>query len=255
MILRAITFTFVMLGYLVFSNTALAEASPDTAALSASTLARGFAASAFTSPVAFGSRWGSVGIGGVKTNENGDGSLSAAVGLGDPSDWIGLDVATVFSSLSSSRNSSEGFGDAGSFAIKLHRDLGNYTSIAIGGSGLGRWSDNPSFYANNPEGYYLALSKGLFLGNHVLMVSAGAGKNVTNKNGNSEDVFMALSFYFTHWLSIIAEYDGYCGNSALSLAPFPSVLPLTITVGYVDLFEKHNETPRLNVTAGIGYHF
>jgi hypothetical protein len=223
-------------------------------ALTAASLPKGYASSAFTAPVAFGAGWGSVGAGVVGETKKQDMSMSVAAGLGDPVDWAGLDVAVVISSLSSSRLGESGFGEDGSVALKLHRTLGDYTSIAIGASAVGVWGTD-IMHASNPAGHYLALSRAVFVGDHVLMLSGGAGHNVTNKNGNGDDVLASAAFYATHWLSFIAEYDGFGANAALSVAPLPRRLPVTLTAGLADLLEDHNTRPRIVLMAGIAYRF
>ncbi|MDB5972482.1 MAG: hypothetical protein JWQ90_4932 [Hydrocarboniphaga sp.] len=214
----------------------------------------GYAAASFESPVAFGASWGSVGIGMVTERQKGDASLSVAAGLGDPDESAGLDVAVVLSSLSDSSLGSGGFGDEGSFSIKLHRNLGGYTAIAAGASAVGQWGGSV-FDANNPAGHYLAITRAVFVGEHVLMLSAGAGHNVSNKNGNDNDIFGSASFYLTHWLSVITEYNGFDTNAAVSVAPMAQWLPLTVTLGYVDLLSDHNSSPRFCVAAGLGFRF
>lgn len=230
------------------------SASDSGSAITISALPRGYAASAFEAPVAFGGSWGSVGIGVTNERLNGDASVSVAAGLGNPDRYAGLDVAAVFSSLSDSDLGEGGLGDEGSFALKLHRNLGDYTAIAIGASAVSRWGGD-LFRANNPAGHYVVITRAFWLGDPVLMLSGGAGHNVTNKNGNDNDVFGSAALYLTHWLSLIAEYDGFNVNAALSLAPLPQWLPLTLTCGYVDLLTDHNPDPRITIMAGLAYHF
>lgn len=233
---------------------AAAQALDGATALAISPLPVGYAAASLEAPVAFGAGWGSVGIGLVNARTNNDASLSIAAGLGNPDESLGLDVAAVLSSLSDSNLGEAGFGDEGSFAVKLHRNLGGYTAVAVGASAIGRWG-GAVFEANNPAGHYLVATRAIFVGDQVLMLSGGAGHNVTNKNGNHNDVFGSAAFYLTHWLSVIAEYDGFNVNAAASVAPVPQWLPLTVTVGCVDLLTDNNPSPRLTIMAGLAYRF
>ena len=218
-------------------------------ALTLSDLPVGYAAASFESPVAFGGGWGSVGLGFLygPGPAGHDSSLSVAAGLGDPDGFAGLDVAAVISSLSKTEGGPSGFGEDGSFTLKLHRNLGDYTAVAIGASAIGRWGGDV-YMDNNPAGYYAAVTKAVFLGDHVLILSGGAGHN-------GFDVFGSASFYLTPWLSLIAEDNGYLANAAISVAPLPQWLPLTVTTGFVDLLSQHNDHPEWNIIAAIGYHF
>lgn len=239
---------------LLLASANVCAQSAGSTVLNTNSLPRGYAASAFTAPVAFGAGWGSLGIGSVMETSKKDASVSIAAGVGDPSTLIGLDVATVLSSLSSSSLGEGGLGDDGSFAIKLHKNLGHYTSVAIGASGVGVWGGE-LMHQNNPAGHYAAISRAVFVGRHVLMLSAGAGHNVTNKNGNGTDVFGSAAFYLTHWFSLIAEYDGLMVNTAVSVSPLARWIPLTISIGAADLATQNNSKPRGMVSAGLAYHF
>lgn len=213
----------------------------------------GFAASAYTAPVALGGSWGSVGVGMI-ASQVGDASVSVAAGLGSPEDWVGLDVTTVFSSLSHSNLGEYGFGEEGSFAFKLHRTLGNYTAVAIGASAVAPWG-GILLHENNPAGHYVVITRALLSEHHVLMLSGGAGHNVVNKNGNGNGIFGSAAYYPRHWISAIAEYDSFAVNSAVSIAPLSQWIPLTVTVGLYDLLEQHNKTPQLTGMVGLGFHF
>lgn len=225
---------------------------------------RGYAAASIQSPVAFGGSWGSVGVGmvGVKRAEGrSDSSAAVALGLGDPDDFIGVDGAAVFSSLLDDDGSQEGFGDVGSFELKLHRNLGNYTAIAVGGTSLWSWGNDPGFERNNPEGYYGAVTHASFIGDHVLMLTGGIGKNPVNKPdnkgdfGDDIDLFGSAAYYMTTWSSLIAEYNGFLANLGFSVAPLPRWLPLTVTAGAADIFTQHNKNPRLVVAVSLGFQF
>jgi len=248
----------VFTSLLLLGATAASAAAPadGATALALSGLPVAYAAGSFESPVGFGGSWGSVGLGFLygPGSEGHDSSMALAVGFGDADEFAALDVATVISSLSASEGGDYGFGEEGSFAVKLHRNLGNYTSVAIGASAIGRWGGEV-YMDKNPPGYYAAVSKAVFWGDRVLMLSGGAGHNVTNKTGNGFDVFGSLAVYLTPWLSLIAEDNGHYANAAISVAPLPFWLPLTITTGYVDLLSQHNAHPEWNIIAAVGYHF
>lgn len=245
-------------GAVLASITTPAGADP-LAATRLDTARFGYAASAFVAPVGYGGRTGSLALGMITERERGDASIAVAASVGDPDRWLALDTAVVISSLSDRSLGQAGFGEEGSLAFKLHRNVGESTAVAIGSSAVPRWGGSV-YRASNPAGHYVALSHAVPLGNQLLMLSGGAGQNVTNKNGNSDDLFgvdlfAALAWYPHHGLSLIGEYDGYCVNAALSVAPLFRWWPLTLTAGYVDLLSDHNRTPRLTLLASVAYAF
>jgi len=226
------------------------------AASSASRAVKGFAAGSFESPVAFGMDWGSVGAGvfAQTLGSTSDGSAAVAFGLGDADEYVGLETAAVFSSLTG-HGSDDSFGDSGSFGFKLHTNLPGYAAFGVGVVGAGEWGSDGYKNANESSVYAVG-SKAFKVGSKVAIVNLGAGDGVFNKPGKKGiGVFGSGAFYFTNWLSVIGEYSGRFVNAAISVAPLPTILPLTITVGAINLTGKYDGDVEIGGTIGIGYSF
>ena len=240
------------------------QASAQQTAAPATVAARptlGLAAASFQAPVGFGASWGAVGAGAyAQTLDNlpgggdSDGAAGVVIGLGDASEYAGLELGAVFSSLTGD-NSDDSFGDSGSFAAKLHTNLPGNAAFAIGVVGAEEWGSS-GFKNANSSSVYTAVTKAFRLGNHVAILNLGAGDNVFNSpDKNGIGVFGSGSFYFTQWLSVIGEYSGRFANAAVSIAPLPKYLPLTITLGAINLTEKYGQDVEFGGSVGIGYSF
>lgn len=216
----------------------------------------GVAAASFQAPVGFGASWGAVGAGAYAQTlgDTEDGAAGVVIGLGDASEYAGLELGAVFSSLTGN-NSEDSFGDSGSFAAKLHTNLPGDAAFAIGVVGAEEWGSS-GFKNANSSSVYTAVTKAFQLGSHVAILNLGAGDNVFNSPGKDGiGVFGSGSFYFTEWLSIIGEYSGRFANAAVSIAPLPKYLPLTITLGAINLTEKYGQDVEFGGSIGIGYSF
>eukprot|EP00456_Euglypha_rotunda_P091664 TRINITY_DN9642_c0_g1_i6.p1 TRINITY_DN9642_c0_g1~~TRINITY_DN9642_c0_g1_i6.p1 ORF type:complete len:261 (-),score=54.09 TRINITY_DN9642_c0_g1_i6:190-972(-) len=231
-----------------------------TAAASRPTL--GYAAASFQAPVGFGASWGGVGAGFYgQTYNNGkdeDGSAGIVVGLGDASEYAGLELAAIFSSLSGGNGSDDSFGDSGSFAAKLHTNLPGDAAFAVGVIGAQQWGSSGFKEANESgkNSVYAAASKAFRLGKHVAVINVGAGNKAFNKPGSDGiGAFGSGAFYFTQWLSVIADYSGRFANVAVSVAPLPKYLPLTVTLGAINVTEKYDSDVEFGGSIGIGYYF
>ncbi|WP_341919220.1 hypothetical protein [Hydrocarboniphaga effusa] len=243
---------------------AATQASAQQTAAPATVAARptlGLAAASFQAPVGFGASWGAVGAGVyAQTLDNlpgggdSDGAAGVVIGLGDASEYAGLELGAVFSSLTGD-NSDDSFGDSGSFAAKLHTNLPGNAAFAIGVVGAQEWGSS-GFKNANSSSVYTAVTKAFRVGNHVAILNLGAGDNVFNSPDKSGiGVFGSGSFYFTEWLSVIGEYSGRFANAAVSIAPLPKYLPLTITLGAINLTEKYGQDVEFGGSVGIGYSF
>lgn len=240
----------------------LPAAAQDGGAAAASTAAsgfKGFAAASLQAPVAFGAEWGSVGVGAYGetlsgADEDADGSAAFVFGLGDADEYVALEVAVVASSLTGA-NSNDSFGDSGSFGFKLHTNLGDYASYAIGVNGTNRWGSR-GFKRSNESSVYSVVSKMVPVGEFAAILNVGLGENLYDDIGHQGvGVIGSGALYFTHWLSVIAEYTGRFTNAAVSIAPFPAFLPVTLTLGAVNLGERYNSNTEFAGTLGIGYSF
>jgi hypothetical protein len=240
-------------GMLVMAgSSAWAQSAPE----SASTIigVQSFASPSLETPVGFGGRWGDVGVGvfgQTLPNSNKDGSAGVAFGLGDPDAYFGAEVGVGFSSLTND-NSKDSFGDAGGFSFKLHRNLPGDAAVSVGVNGFGVWGGAKD--SNDPS-YYAAYSKMVPVGRFASIVTVGAGTEVFNDPGKSgANVFGSAALYLTPQIALIGEYTGRFANAGVSIAPY-SGLPLTVTVGAVNVTERFNTDTELAVSVGFGFHF
>lgn len=207
---------------------------------------------ALGSPVAFGMGWGqaAVGVGGQtlpkSAQDDYDGSMSVAMGLGDADNLVGLEVAANIISL---RND---FAEDGSFTFKLHKKLDASTAVAIGTEGQLGWGAARRF----EESYYGAVTK-VVAGpaDMPLVVNLGAGNHrfrSTNSTIDSDKigVFGGFALVPTDQLSFIVDYTGVDLNAGVSVVPVRS-LPITVTLGAVAINESQNRSAEF--TGAVGY--
>jgi hypothetical protein len=217
---------------------------------------RGIAASAFQVPVAFGARWGSFGAGmfveslddGVFPDDDVDGALGLAFGLGDPDKYLGLETAVAFTSLFADRGGDQGFGEAGAMSFKLHTNVPGYASFAVGVTDVARWGDASGA---SQHSFYGVGSKYFEVGDFDMVVNLGVGDGSWSDNTGAS-VFGSGAFYFTPQISVIGEYTGRFINAAVSAAPFPT-WPFTITLGGTNLGGRFGLDPQLALGVGVGF--
>jgi hypothetical protein len=248
-------FAFAASALLLTSMPALAQ----TEAASAAAGLRGFAAPSLLVPTAFGASWGAVGVGLYGqtcdcNQDDMDGSLGVAFGLGDADKYAALEVSAASSSLFGDTGSGDSFGEAGAFGLKLHTNLPGYASFAVGVNGIGEWGSDV-FTDTNSSSVYAAASKFFDLGSVATILNIGIGDNIYNDPGeNGANVFGSAALYFTQQISVLAEHTGRFTNAALSVAPFKSV-PLTLTAGATNLGERFGGDVEFAASVGYGFSF
>lgn len=231
-----------------------AQDSAVQAATQSISVPKGFASSAFQVPAAAGGSLGSVGVGVYgqtidSVNDDADGSVGLNVGLGDPSRWLGLDLSASFSSLFESRGGSDGFGEAGSLGVKVHRSLPGFTSVAIGVQSFGRWG---AVQPTSRSSIYAVATKFFMTGGTGIAATVGAGDVAYSASVDGVGPIAAVAWYITPSVSLIGEYTGRFANVALSAAPITS-LPMTITVGAVNLNDRFGLGTQFAATVGYGF--
>lgn len=253
------------LGIFALGLLAITSTGAQAANQAASQAASSFAGVAFGSPIAFGADWGSAGIGIYGqtldkdlTGEDGDGSMGVAFGLGDADRYVGLETVVSISSITG--NSGDSFGEAGGLGFKLHTNIGHGAAFAVGVLGTGRWGNAADA---NRSSVYAVATKVFQIGStspRALVVNVGIGDEgfqQLDTNGFGEPgagVFGSLAFFITPRISVIADYTGRFLNAGISAAPFRT-LPLTITLGGVNLTDRYETDPQLAMTVGYGFHF
>jgi len=234
----------------------------------ASPAVRGFAASSFQAPIAFGAGWGSVGVGIYAQTINGtandpgddsDGALGFAFGLGNPDKYVGLETQVAISSVTGANDSD--FGESGTFGLKLHTNLPGGAAFAVGVVGIGSWGklDDPDPNAPGQKlvesSVYAVATKVFGLGDYPLVATLGLGDEAfQDPDDDGANVIGALAFYPHHQISLIAEYTGRFANAAVSVAPIRS-FPLTLSLGGVNLAEEHGGDAELAGSASLGFTF
>jgi hypothetical protein len=95
-------------------------------------------------PIGFGGYLGSVSIGGAyqsrtRNGNNDDGNASVSISLGNPKDWVGLDLTWNIQGLSDSHGAPNNFGD-GTLGLQISRLVSDDLSIGLGVENFARFS-------------------------------------------------------------------------------------------------------------------
>lgn len=212
---------------------------------------------AFGSPVAFGAAWGDLyaGLGGNTLPDNSaddvDGSLALGFGLGDANKFVGLDTTIGIISLN------EGFGEDGNVSLKLHTLLPNSSAFAIGLENTGRWGSAQT----TSSSVYAVYSKlwSLNAGSRKMPFSTSIGVGSERfvdpgSDGNTDGVgvFGSVALQLHQQFSTILDWTGRDLNAGVSVVPFRTV-PVTVTLGAINLTENNNA--EVEFSAGIGYSY
>ncbi len=202
---------------------------------------------AFGSPIGFGLNNGqlAVGIGGQTTDAPGanhfDGSMGVAVGFGNSADSLGFEVTANIISL---RNN---LGEDGSFNAKAHRMVNATTSVAVGAESFGGWGAARKGRISSYGAVTTVVNPGMPV---VLNLGAGTNRFASNTDTSRTGVFGSIAVIPTDRLSFVVDYTGIDTNAAVSVVPFAS-LPITLTLGYVNLQEQEGLSREF--AGGIGY--
>ncbi len=210
----------------------------------------------FGSPIGFGAGYTEfiAGVGG-QTMPRGspdslDGSMSVGVGIGDPTQWVGLEVTSTIISLQNS------FAEDGNFNFKVHHAIPSYRmSVAIGVENTGRWGAAKQTESAN----YAAVTK-IFdaspAGSNVpmsLALTAGAGDGRFSKPGeDTVNPFGAVALSLYRRISVIADWTGRDLNAGVSFLPL-ATWPIVVSVGAINLTERYATV--VQFAGGIGYTY
>ncbi len=186
-----------------------------------------------------------------------DGSLSAGFGLGDPVKDVGVEVSANISSVSPND-----FGDSGGIGLKLHRYLGDNTSVAVGWSNAIKWGDATG--AKNT--IYGVVTKAFPLqpnnpNNKLpLTVSVGLGsgsfrsKGAIESNENGVNLFGSLGLRVAPQVSLVSSWTGNALNAGVSVVPFKKT-PLVVNAVVTDVTSNLTTGRGLSLSAGYSFRF
>lgn len=145
----------------------------------------------------------------------------------------------ALSSLLSTKGSGDGFGENGSFGLKLHRTLPGNAAIAIGANNLAKYGNQNDALDTS---FYIAASKAIEIGDadQALVLNVGLGNQEFDDPGeNGVAVFGSATYFINKRVSLIADHTGRFTNAAISFTPFVTQ-PFVITTGFVNLGNRLN---------------
>lgn len=208
-------------------------------------------------PSALGAAPGSIGIGiGVQErtrfSDDSDGVVGTSVGFGDPERYLGIQVGLALV------DASDLFED-GSFSLKLHRQLCDRWSVAIGAIGFETWGGTDggsSAYGVTTYRWLLNSSPGAAFREIHLSVGLGGGQfrseDAIQDREGGVGVFGSAAVQVIQPLSAIAEWTGQDLTLGFSYAPFRNV-PVVIVPALTDVTGTAGDGTRF--TFGISYTF
>jgi hypothetical protein len=221
---------------------------------------RGQPASTINTPTAYGQRWGDLfaGVGyqdRIRYDDWSDGVASLGFGLGNPTRYVGLDVA--FNILDTYTE----FAEDRSLSLKLHRRLPFRTALAVGHENL--WHTDGT---DGGSSRYVVVSKLMLfrdrpttaLGSMVVNVGLGNDRFLSEeafaRGEDGVNVFGSVGVRLLRPVNAIANWTGQDLALGASVAPVRT-WPLVITPAVVDVTGRAGDGPRFAVSAGLNYNF
>ncbi len=190
-----------------------------------------------------------------------DAGLAFGFGVGNPQELAGLEVALAVNDVSEFDNLSWG--------LKVHRYIGNGTTVAIGGDSLfpQKESDaNETFYvvATHAMQQYESMTPGRSKMQVTLGIGSGRFANKSGldaSTGKGEDgtyLFGGVAYEVYDATNIIVDWNGINLNAGVSASPLQWIpalahIPLVVSVGAADLTDYSGDDVRLIVSAGVAY--
>lgn len=187
-----------------------------------------------------------------------DGAAVVGVGLGNPKENLGLQVCLVSLDLSQ--------WDRYSFALHLHRDLGNANEIGLGvenvmlspGGDAGK-----SFYVVYSQSVQSAPFINEATGRSRLHFSAGAGNGrfgdksgrdtASGKGEHGTYIFGNISYEVASEFNIIADWNGLNLNAGVAKTFMIDKFPLVLALGAADLTGYSGDRVRAIFIVGTGF--
>jgi hypothetical protein len=215
------------------------------------------------SPVAYGAAQGEyfVGVGyqgAVRNSDEQDGSVAVGIGLGNPVQFVGFELAAA--SLSTVRG---GFGNRNTASFKLHRVLSGAWAVSVGaehafafGTDARQNDGSRSIYGVVSNVVEPAGRAGRPFDAFGFSFGAGSGRfkasNPADSPTSGVAPFGIVAARVVPWASLIADYGGEDLTLALSLAPLARI-PVVITPMLADVLTQVNAAPRFVMAVGMGF--
>ncbi len=214
-----------------------------------------------STPTAFGASLGQVWAGAsyqprARRSDGHTGAAGAGFGLGNPRDWVGLDVGVYsFSTMSS------GFGNRGGVDIHLHRLLPGGFALAAGWESAHHWGgaerdSGSSRYAVASKWLPLRAHSGLAFSSAALSLGVGDGRFLREADFHGDrtgaNVFGSASVRVLQPLSVLAEWTGQDLMLGTSVAPLRSH-SLVLTAGVADMTGAAGDGARFVVGLSHGH--
>ena len=197
---------------------------------------------------------GAIGVGfqnRTRFSNDADGTAAALIGLGDPRK-VGADLQVSFLDLSR-------FGHRLALGFKLHRQLANDTTVAVGGENA-----LLSSFSDSDASYYGVISKKLRLTESsrkpfsrvYLSLGVGTGRFLSERdvfnNKGSVNVFGSAAINVNRSTTVFSEWTGQSLDVGTSVVPIRKY-PFVITLALADVAGSGGDGTRF--TAGFGYVF
>lgn len=181
-----------------------------------------------------------------------DGGFIVGFGLGDAVESVGLQVGV--SSFSLFRDDTVPF-ETGGLSLKLHRQIDNATSVAVGVENVVDWGNSDgftSYYGAATRIFTLSQDPKDLFSSIAVTLGVGDGRFRTFEDIEDDDdtinVFGSVGVRVAEPVSIVGAYTGQTISLGVSVAPFRDI-PLVITPAVTDLINVDND-PRFTITAG-----
>jgi hypothetical protein len=202
----------------------------------------------------------------TRFSQTSDGEAGLGIGLGDATNGIGVELSYSINSF----GSTSAFG-SGAFNAKIHKRLGDDTSIAIGWNqfakvNLGNGRNGASAASDYPNNsYYLVGTKILRTVDDInqpfsrVALTAGVGGGVftpfdsTTINPSGLGVFGSIGVRIARPVSAVVEWTGQDLAAGISIAPFEN-FPLVITPAVRDITGA-GDGARFVLSTGVAFSF
>ncbi len=221
------------------------------------------------SPSGFGADWGQLFVGGGFQNRarfttTADGAIGAGFGIGDSNKYVGVETSVSVYDVSQFSN--------GGINVKVHRNLPEFFSVAVGREGLVTWGNGSSdvqswygtvskifFLKRDPQAWFSALTLTAGLGNGRFLSQSNIATNQAltgnpNASGTGVNPFGSASVRIQEPVSFIADWTGQDLNLGLSITPIRT-LGLFINPTLADLTHSAGDGVRFVLGGGLAYSF